>query len=142
MSLLTLFVSSFAAATLLPVASEVLLLGLLIQGEISPPLLWGVATLGNSLGAVVNWTLGRLFLHYRERRWFPFSEAQQQRYQHWFQRYGIWSLLFAWLPVAGDVLTFIAGAMRVGFVPFLLLVAAGKGGRYALILLFASGLTA
>jgi membrane protein YqaA with SNARE-associated domain len=44
------------------------------------------------------------------------------------------SLLFAWLPLVGDPLTFAAGMLRVRFAPFIALVAIGKGGRYAAIL--------
>ncbi len=50
--------------------------------------------------------------------------------QRWFQRYGVWSLLFAWLPVGGDALTFIAGIMKVRFSLFFVLVGIGKTLRY------------
>ena len=53
----------------------------------------------------------------------------------------MWSLLFAWLPVGGDALTFIAGVMRVRFVLFLVLVALGKGARYALIIWVTDGVS-
>ena len=56
------------------------------------------------------------------------------RSQSWFQRYGVWTLLFAWLPVVGDGLTFVAGMMRVRFVWFFLLTALGKGVRYAIVI--------
>jgi membrane protein YqaA with SNARE-associated domain len=51
----------------------------------------------------------------------------------------VWSLLFAWLPIGGDALTFIAGIMRVRFSLFLLLTAIGKGARYAVLYLLYSG---
>ena len=54
--------------------------------------------------------------------------------QRWFQKFGVWSLLLAWLPVAGDALTFIAGMMRVHFLVFIVLTAIGKATRYALLL--------
>jgi membrane protein YqaA with SNARE-associated domain len=136
-SLLGLFVSAFLAATLLPLSSELLLLGLLASGEQHSLWLWGMATLGNTLGSLVNWAIGRYLLHYRERPWFPVNPAQLQKYQHWFQRYGRWSLLFAWLPAGGDVLTVIAGIMRVNPWLFLLLVGLGKGARYAILIALA-----
>ena len=89
-----------------------------------------VATLGNTLGAVVNWWLGRYLLYFQDRRWFYFSPAQIETAQRWFQRYGFWTLLLAWLPIGGDALTLIAGIMRVRLWLFLLLVGVGKGLRY------------
>jgi membrane protein YqaA with SNARE-associated domain len=74
------------------------------------------------------------FLRFQDRRWFPFREKSLGRAQSWFQRYGAWSLLMAWMPIGGDALTFVAGLMRVNFWLFLLLVAIGKATRYAAIL--------
>ena len=129
---LTMFVSAFLAATFLPFASELTLAASLAAGG-SASWLIAVATLGNTLGAVVNWGLGRFMEHFRDRSWFPVDSKLLQRGQAWFRRFGVWSLLLAWLPVAGDALTVTAGAMRVHIVPFVVLVAAGKGARYAVV---------
>ena len=96
--------------------------------------LWAVATLGNTLGAAVNWLLGRYLNRFESRSWFPFKPEKLHRAQAWFQRYGCWSLLLSWLPIGGDALTFIAGIMRVRFSLFLLLTALGKGIRYAVVI--------
>ena len=120
-SYLLLFGSAFLAATILPFYSEVVLFALLREGG-DPVALVVVATLGNTLGAVVNWLLGRYLLHFQDRRWFYFSRSQIDRAQRWFQRYGFWSLLLAWAPVGGDALTLIAGIMKVRLGVFLLLV--------------------
>ncbi|MEM9759627.1 MAG: YqaA family protein [Pseudomonadota bacterium] len=116
-------------------------LGFLAAGG-DPLALWLAASLGNSLGSVCNWLLGRYLLHFENRPWFPVSRARLGRSQHWFQRYGRWSLLFAWLPVGGDGLTFIAGVMRVPFVQFFVLTALGKSARYAFLLGIALGMGA
>ena len=100
---------------------------------------WLVATVGNSLGSAVNWVLGRYLTRFEDRRWFPFKPESLHRGQAWFQKYGVWSLLFAWMPLVGDALTFIAGVMRVRFSLFLLLTAIGKGARYAMLYLIYSG---
>lgn len=126
---LILFSSAFLAATILPFYSEVVLFALLRQGG-DPALLVAVATVGNTLGAVVNWLLGRYLLHFQDRRWFYFSRKQIARAQDWFQHYGFWTLLLAWMPVGGDALTLIAGIMRVRLWLFVLLVGLGKGLRY------------
>ena len=130
---LTLFWVSFLAATILPAYSEVLFAGLLAAGE-DPLKLWLWATAGNTLGACVNWALGRYLLHFQERRWFPFKGDSLQTAQRWFQKFGVWSLLLAWLPIGGDALTFIAGVMRVRFIVFILLTGIGKATRYAILL--------
>lgn len=133
----SLFATAFLAATILPFYSEVLFLGLLALGY-DPLLTWLSATLGNTLGAALNWLIGRYLLHFQNRRWFPFKVENLARAQRWFQRFGVWSLLFAWLPVGGDALTFIAGIMRVRFDLFFALTLIGKGGRYAVLVLAAA----
>lgn len=135
LSYLLLFSSAFLAATVLPFYSELVLFGLLKQGE-PPWLLVAVASLGNTLGAVVNWWLGIYVLHFKDKRWFYFKEKEINRMQYWFNRYGIWSLLFAWLPLGGDVLTFIAGVMRVKLWQFLILVGVGKTLRFIAVVYF------
>jgi membrane protein YqaA with SNARE-associated domain len=130
---LSLFLVSFLAATVLPAYSEVMFAGLLAAGH-EPVALWSWATAGNTLGAAVNWALGRYLLVFQHRRWFPFKPGTLGSAQRWFQRYGVWSLLMAWAPVGGDALTFIAGMMRVRFDVFLVLTAVGKGARYAILL--------
>ena len=130
---LGLFVSAFLAATLVPFYSESLCTGLLAAGY-DPLTLWLWASTGNTLGSAVNWALGRYLRHFEDRRWFPFKRSNLGRAQDWFQKYGVWSLLMAWLPVGGDALTFIAGMMRVSFPVFLVLTAIGKSTRYAILL--------
>ncbi len=129
-----LFLTAFLAATLLPLSSEAVLAALGNADGFDIALLFAVATLGNTLGAVVNWALGRFCLHWASRRWFPFSEDQLKRAGERFRHYGIWSLLFAWVPVVGDPLTFAAGVLRVRFLPFVILVGIGKGARYGAVL--------
>lgn len=136
---LGLFFVAFLAATIVPAYSEVLFAGLLAAGY-DPLWLWAWATAGNTLGAAVNWLLGRYLLHFQDRKWFPFKAGALGPAQRWFQRYGVWSLLLAWAPVGGDALTFIAGFMRVRFDLFLLLTGIGKAVRYAIVLGLVTGL--
>jgi membrane protein YqaA with SNARE-associated domain len=134
-SALLLFGSAFLAATILPLSSEVVLFALLREGG-DPFLLVVIATLGNTLGAVVNWGLGRYLLHFQDRKWFYFDSTQIDKAQRWYGRYGFWSLLFAWLPVGGDALTLVAGIMKCRLWLFLLLVGTGKGLRYVSVVYF------
>ncbi|WP_298857129.1 YqaA family protein [uncultured Sulfitobacter sp.] len=128
-----LFLSALVAATILPMQSEAVLAGLLLSGERSVAALLGVATTGNVLGSVINWVLGRYLLRFKDHRWFPSNDAQLARAQNWYRRYGRWSLLGSWLPVVGDPLTVVAGAMREPLVPFMLLVTLAKGTRYLVL---------
>ena len=128
-----LFISAFTSATLLPGSSEAALLTLLAMGRGDAASLVVVATAGNVLGSLVNWVLGRCFSTFRDRRWFPVDEQSYRRATDWYARYGVWSLLLSWLPVVGDPLTVVAGALRVGLLRFVLLVSIGKGARYIFI---------
>lgn len=128
-----LFASAFLAATLLPGSSEALLAGLLLAGGNDPALLIAVATVGNVLGSVVNWVCGRFLVGFQDRWWFPVSRARYAQAAGWFERYGLWSLLFAWAPIVGDPLTVIAGALRTPLPRFLILVTIGKFGRYLFV---------
>lgn len=128
-----LFLAAFIAATIFPFQSELALVGLLVVDDYSVTLLIMVASIGNTLGAVVNWLLGRGVNSFRDRRWFPVKPAQLDKAVSWYQRYGQWSLLLSWAPFIGDPLTVAAGVLRESFWMFLLLVAIAKTGRYLVV---------
>ena len=132
--LTAVFGSAFLAATILPFSSEVAVAAALSEADLNRWALWSVATAGNTLGAVVNLGLGLYATHYRDHRWFPASPSQMDKAEAWFTRYGVWSLLMSWLPLGGDALTVIAGLLRVRFDVFVILVAIGKGARYAVVI--------
>ena len=99
-----------------------------------------VASIGNTLGACVNWGLGRFASRFRDRPWFPANSSQLQRAERWYARWGVWSLLLSWVPFVGDPLTVIAGLLRTPFLIFLVIVAIAKTGRYAVLLWVANGI--
>jgi len=127
-----LFLAAFGAATILPFQSEVVFVGLQLAGTAS--LLWlvVVASVGNTLGAVVNYVMGRGIERFRHRRWFPVNAAQLARAQRWYARWGVWTLLMSWAPL-GDAFTVIAGVMRTPPWLFLALVTIAKTGRYIVL---------
>lgn len=133
--LILLFLFAFLAATIIPAQSELVLAALCMEGRHGAAVLIAVATLGNVLGSCVNWLLGHGLLHFRTRRWFPVKEATMERAMHYFRRFGVWSLLFAWLPFIGDALTVAAGFLRTPFCLFLTLVTLGKAARYITVIL-------
>ncbi|MCG5240676.1 DedA family protein [Azospirillum doebereinerae] len=129
-----LFLVSFIAATIFPAQSELLLASMHASGRYDDGLLILVATVGNVGGSAANWALGRYLMHFQDRRWFPASPALVERATRWYQRFGVWSLLLAWVPIIGDPLTLVAGILRVDIRLFLLLVTLGKAGRYAILM--------
>ena len=129
-----LFMAAFGAATLLPLQSEAVLVGMLILERYSTELLFAVATLGNVLGSAVNWYLGRSVERYRNKRWFPVSKSTLENAQRSYLRYGHWTLLLSWVPVIGDPLTLVAGVMREPLWRFLMIVTLAKGTRYLVLI--------
>lgn len=113
--------------------SEAVLVGLLALDAHSTVALIVVATVGNVLGSIINWYLGRYILRFKNKRWFPSSEQQLERAQNWYRRYGRWSLLASWLPIVGDPLTVVAGVMKEPIGPFIILVTLAKGTRYIVL---------
>jgi len=130
---LSLFAISFLAATILPFSSELTLAGLIATSKYDNLLLLIVASSGNVLGSIINWVLGFYSRNLTENKWFPFKGRQIESPSKWFDKFGKWSLLFAWVPVIGDPLTLVAGLLRVKFLEFLILVMIGKISRYLVI---------
>lgn len=128
-----LFAIAFAAATILPMQSEAALAALLMNGSFPTAMLIAVASLGNVLGSVVNWIIGRGVEQFRDRRWFPVNAAKLERATKWYSRYGRWSLLLSWMPIVGDPLTVVAGALREPLWSFVAIVAVAKVTRYLAI---------
>ncbi|RRW17863.1 DedA family protein [Stutzerimonas stutzeri] len=136
---LGLFLAAFGAATLLPMQSEAVLAGLLLTERYAAWELVALASLGNVLGSLVNWLLGRYVEHFRHKRWFPVNERQLARAQASYHRYGRWTLLLSWVPIIGDPLTLVAGVMREPLWSFLLIVSLAKTGRYLMVIALTLG---
>jgi membrane protein YqaA with SNARE-associated domain len=136
---LTLFTVAFLSATLLPMGSEALLLYDVSQNY-SLVVLWSAATLGNTLGAMVNYWLGLKGEAYLEKKGY-LSAQKMAKARGFFDRFGGWTLLLSWAPIIGDPLTFIAGVLRYNFKRFSLIVAVAKGTRYAIVIFLASSLS-
>ena len=130
---LSLFTISFLAATILPFSSELMLASMLSIENYNRTLLITFSSLGNILGSVFNWVLGFYFINLQNKKWFPFKEKQISKSSLWFEKYGKWSLLFAWVPIIGDPLTFVAGTMKTKILIFIILVSFGKIARYLFI---------
>lgn len=121
-SLWALFTSSFLAATLLPGGSEAVLYGVL---RLHPDETWNavaVATVGNTLGGLTSYLIGRLI-----------PRTRPMKGLHLLQRYGSVVLLLSWVPIVGDPLCVAAGWLRINPALAVVFIALGKLARYAVI---------
>ena len=91
------------------------------------------ATFGNVLGALVNWYLGKFFVHYKEKKWFPIKVDKLAKGEKYYKKYGRVSLLLSWMPIIGDPITLVAGILKEPLWSFLILVTIAKGLRYIFV---------
>lgn len=133
MAYISLFLASLVAATIFPAQSEMVLAGLILSGNYNIVLLIAVASVGNILGSVINWFLGRGIESFRDKKWFPVKPDQLEKTSALYKRYGRWLLLLSWMPIIGDPITVVAGVLRERFVIFLVLTAIAKTGRYLIL---------
>ena len=133
-----LFLISFLAATILPFSSEVVLTTMYLSNSFETYFLLIFASIGNIMGSITNWYLGKKITLFQNRKWFPVSREQLEGSRKYFQKYGLWSLLLAWVPIIGDPLTLLAGVLKVRFIIFFVLVSISKISRYVFLLYLAS----
>ena len=132
MTLWLLFLSAFISSTLFPGGSEAVLAYLVSEQTHSLFLLVSIATLGNTLGAMTSWGIGRLIsIRYSVEK---LSKVSQQKAVERLQKYGSPILLLSWLPVVGDPLCVAAGWLRLHWLPSLLFILVGKLLRYVVVL--------
>ncbi len=123
----TLFLVAFLSATLLPMGSEPALFGLV---KLNPDLFWPaivVATLGNTLGGMVDWWIG-YGAHRAVDKWK--HSKVHVRALDWLERLGPKACLLSWLPIVGDPLCAVAGWLRLPFWPCVFYMMVGKLLRY------------
>jgi membrane protein YqaA with SNARE-associated domain len=140
-TLIAVFVACAIAGSFIPISSEVAVAAAAMAG-VPITLLIVVATVGNVIGACVNYATGRLGADWWRRRRTARavglddvttdvrSGALERRVRLWVDRWGAVAMVMSWLPVVGDPLTMVAGVMGVAFVPFLVWVTVGKAARY------------
>lgn len=125
--LLTLFISSFLAATLLPGGSEALLIYNLTQQPQMVVALVIVASIGNSLGSFSSYGLGYIGAK-------KLTDVQStSKSAMWVKRYGVYSLLLSWMPVVGDVICVAAGFYKLPLLQSAIFISLGKTCRYCII---------
>lgn len=129
-SLLALFTSSFLAATLLPGGSEAVLVGVLMTYPELYAAALGVATVGNTLGGLSSYVIGRLL---PDEKAMHSKIGSKSRGLEWTRRHGAPILFLSWLPLIGDVLCVAAGWLRIHWLGAVIFIATGKFTRYWVI---------
>jgi membrane protein YqaA with SNARE-associated domain len=130
--LLSLFLLSFLASTLIPLGSEWLLVAMILARH-DPVQVVAVATAGNYLGALSSYGIGLYGGEFLKVRVLRLDEAATRKAEKLYRRFGSYSLLLSWLPVVGDPLCLVGGVLRVHLLRFSLLVFSGKLARYAAV---------
>ena len=130
MQYVLLFFSALLAASIFPAQSEALFAGFLLETPGDFWALWAAASVGNTVGSILNWALGCYMERWQHRKWFPIKVDSLAKAQAFFQRYGWSALLLSWMPIIGDPITVVAGLLRMPLIPFIILVAIAKSGRY------------
>ena len=133
MAEVTLFISAFLAATILPFSSEA---AFVISIENGMPFADAMlfASSGNTLAVILNYTLG-YFLYEKTKKRLLGSKTGKKAFLFG-HRYGYIALFASWLPIIGDPLTIVAGLVRLNFAWFVIIAALLRVGRYYLLATF------
>ena len=122
---LALAASAFTSATILPGTSEAAFAVFVQQYPHAWAGAWLLAGVCNGLGSMVSYGMGRLI---------PPKKQPSEKVLRWLRRWGVWSLLLAWLPLVGDGLPIAAGWLRLNAWASCLMLLAGKFLRYGVLL--------
>ena len=126
---LGLFIGAFLAATLIPLSSDILLVGLLAAGA-NPVAAVTVAALGNWLGGMTSYLIGRAGKWQWLEKFFRIKPDAIQKQSERVARYGSCLAFFTWLPVVGDVMAVALGFYRVNWFSVAVFMLAGKSLRF------------
>ena len=123
------FIASFLAATVLPFSSEVVLTGVLLAGGSYWPCMVA-ATLGNTLGGMTCYALGRLGKIEWIKKYLRLDITRLQRVQHWIEGRGSWTAFFVFTLGVGDFIAVALGFLRARIGPVIFWMLIGKALRY------------
>lgn len=126
-----LFIGTFLAATILPFSSDALYVGALLAG-LPPVAVLLTGTLGNWLGGVTTYFLGRLAKWEWVECVFKVKPETLEKQHRIIKKYGVWTALIVWVPFVGDVVALALGFYKCPAIWSLLLMLIGKMGRFAI----------
>ena len=128
-----LFIVSFLGASLLPLSTEAFVLGMPTVGY-NVWIVTIVAIVGNYLGNIFNYFVGMKGSDFVFSRYVKIDPKTWARAERTYDRFGPLALFFSWVPIIGDPLTAVAGALHMNLGTFTFWVLLGKLVRYTLLL--------
>lgn len=124
-----LFAAAFLAATILPIGSEILF-ATMIWAEFDVWLCIIAASIGNWLGGMTNYLLGRLGKIEWAEKHLKIKQKTMLKIQKATSGYGAWLAFFSFLPAIGDFIAFVLGYMRANVYIVNISMFLGKFLRY------------
>ena len=124
------FLGTFAAATVIPFASDALMIGMLLAGT-DPVITFVVATAGNWLGGLTTYWIGYAGRWEWIEKWFKVSRQQVEKQSERVEKWGSLLGLMTWLPFIGDVFALVLGFYRCSFIKSAVSSLIGRAGRFA-----------
>lgn len=131
LGLLGLFIGCFLAATVVPFSSDALYIAIL-YATAKPVECLVIGTLGNWLGGVTTYWLGRLAKWEWLEKTFKVKKETLDKQKRLIDKYGVWLALMSWIPIFGDVVSLALGFYKSPAVWTLFLLLVGKFGRFAI----------
>ena len=131
-------IMAFLAGTVVPIASEVLLIFFLGAG-LNAVALTLCATLGNVLGGITCFMTGYLAKKEWVQSFCKIPDRRMRRADRLIGRYGYWTAFFSFVPAIGEVVLIVLGIMRASRGKVFVVMALGKLLRYTLITASAIG---
>ncbi|WP_455128137.1 YqaA family protein [Prevotella veroralis] len=128
-----MFLSAFLAGSVLPFSSEAVMLGLLAAGVDPVPLLI-YGSIGNVMGGMVNYGLGRLGKLEWLEKYFHLKQSSIDRAYQFMGGHGAWMGFFAFLPILGSAITVVLGLTRANLPLSVFSITLGKVMRYSLLI--------
>lgn len=93
---------------------------------------WG--TLGNFIGSIINYFIGRMGKMEWIERYLKVKREKLDRARRWVARWGAWMGLLAWIPLLGSAITVALGLMRSNIPLTFTAILVGKLVRYVLVI--------
>ena len=135
---LGLFIAYFLAATVVPFSSEVVFSAMVFGGLDAWKCVF-VATLGNWLGGMTCYYMGRLGKIEWIEKYLRIKKEKMEKFMGKLHRYGDWFAFFSFLPGVGDVIAVASGYFRCRWWIVALSMLLGKFARY-IVWMYLNGL--
>ena len=132
-----LLVAAFLAGSFIPFPSEAVLLAFQALG-LDPFRLVIFATIGNTIGGLTNYGIGRMGKMEWIERWLHITPQNMEKAKRIMGGWGAWAGMLAVLPFVGAPVTIVLGLMRANFFISALSMTISKCLRYVLLVYGAS----